>query len=86
MKISDLEGLFELCTSNSGEPVKSMVQKQSFSHLNFISDSSRPSGRRIVGDVHYDSAKDKAAFITPVPGGVGPMTVAMLMQVHYSCF
>uniref|UniRef100_A0A8C1AQV7 C-1-tetrahydrofolate synthase, cytoplasmic n=1 Tax=Cyprinus carpio carpio TaxID=630221 RepID=A0A8C1AQV7_CYPCA len=39
-----------------------------------------PSGKRIVGDVHYDSAKDKAAFITPVPGGVGPMTVAMLMQ------
>ncbi|XP_016320989.1 C-1-tetrahydrofolate synthase, cytoplasmic-like, partial [Sinocyclocheilus anshuiensis] len=52
--------------------------------INTITDSSRPSGKRIVGDVHYDSAKDKAAFITPVPGGVGPMTVAMLMQVHYS--
>uniref|UniRef100_A0A8C1YTJ0 C-1-tetrahydrofolate synthase, cytoplasmic n=1 Tax=Cyprinus carpio TaxID=7962 RepID=A0A8C1YTJ0_CYPCA len=48
--------------------------------INTIADSSRPSGKRIVGDVHYDSAKDKAAFITPVPGGVGPMTVAMLMQ------
>uniref|UniRef100_A0A673HDV5 C-1-tetrahydrofolate synthase, cytoplasmic n=1 Tax=Sinocyclocheilus rhinocerous TaxID=307959 RepID=A0A673HDV5_9TELE len=48
--------------------------------INTITDSSRPSGKRIVGDVHYDSAKDKAAFITPVPGGVGPMTVAMLMQ------
>uniref|UniRef100_A0A671RH03 C-1-tetrahydrofolate synthase, cytoplasmic n=1 Tax=Sinocyclocheilus anshuiensis TaxID=1608454 RepID=A0A671RH03_9TELE len=48
--------------------------------INTITDSSRPNGKRLVGDVHYDSAKDKAAFITPVPGGVGPMTVAMLMQ------
>lgn len=46
-----------------------------------LSDSSRPSGKKVVGDVHYDSAKDHAAFITPVPGGVGPMTVAMLMEV-----
>lgn len=35
---------------------------------------------RLVGDVEFESAKEKAAFITPVPGGVGPMTVAMLMQ------
>ncbi|CAM4650006.1 unnamed protein product [Leuciscus chuanchicus] len=48
--------------------------------INTITDTSRPSGKRLVGDVHYDSAKDQAAFITPVPGGVGPMTVAMLMQ------
>ncbi|XP_073688696.1 C-1-tetrahydrofolate synthase, cytoplasmic-like [Garra rufa] len=48
--------------------------------INTITDSSRPSGKRVVGDIHYDSAKEKAAFITPVPGGVGPMTVAMLMQ------
>lgn len=34
---------------------------------------------RLVGDVHFDSAKAKAAYITPVPGGVGPMTIAMLM-------
>lgn len=63
-----------------------MVQKQSLNCLNLISDSSRASGKRVVGDVHFDSAKDQAAFITPVPGGVGPMTVAMLMQVHDSCF
>ncbi|KAK3542003.1 hypothetical protein QTP86_010272 [Hemibagrus guttatus] len=44
-------------------------------------DSSRPSGMRVVGDVHYPSAKEQAGFITPVPGGVGPMTVAMLMEV-----
>uniref|UniRef100_A0A674PQV4 C-1-tetrahydrofolate synthase, cytoplasmic n=1 Tax=Takifugu rubripes TaxID=31033 RepID=A0A674PQV4_TAKRU len=37
---------------------------------------------QVVGDVHYASAYQKAGFITPVPGGVGPMTVAMLMQVN----
>jgi len=35
---------------------------------------------RLVGDVHFDSARENAAWITPVPGGVGPMTVAMLMS------
>ena len=35
---------------------------------------------RLVGDVQFDSAKNKAAFITPVPGGVGPMTVANLIE------
>lgn len=35
---------------------------------------------KLVGDVDYEKAKQRAAFITPVPGGVGPMTVAMLMQ------
>lgn len=39
------------------------------------------SGKRVVGDVHYASANQRAGFITPVPGGVGPMTVAMLMEV-----
>lgn len=48
----------------------------------FLSDDSRPSGKRVVGDVHYASAKEQAGFITPVPGGVGPMTVAMLMAVR----
>uniref|UniRef100_A0A7N8XX21 C-1-tetrahydrofolate synthase, cytoplasmic n=1 Tax=Mastacembelus armatus TaxID=205130 RepID=A0A7N8XX21_9TELE len=38
------------------------------------------SGKRVVGDVHYSSANQRAGFITPVPGGVGPMTVAMLME------
>lgn len=35
-----------------------------------------------MGDVAYSEAKERAGFITPVPGGVGPMTVAMLMQVR----
>ncbi|CAG10709.1 unnamed protein product, partial [Tetraodon nigroviridis] len=47
--------------------------------INHVPDDSRPSGKRVVGDVHYASAKEQAGFITPVPGGVGPMTVAMLM-------
>ncbi|PHH53638.1 C-1-tetrahydrofolate synthase, cytoplasmic [Ceratocystis fimbriata CBS 114723] len=47
---------------------------------NFIPDSTRKSGQRMVGDVDYDAASAVASFITPVPGGVGPMTVAMLMQ------
>ena len=37
-------------------------------------------GDRIVGDVEFDKAMKKASFITPVPGGVGPVTVVMLMQ------
>ena len=35
---------------------------------------------RLVGDVEFATASERAAYITPVPGGVGPMTVAMLMQ------
>ncbi|KAA0708602.1 C-1-tetrahydrofolate synthase, cytoplasmic [Triplophysa tibetana] len=50
--------------------------------INHITDSSKPSGKRLVGDVHYPSAVQRAGYITPVPGGVGPMTVAMLMKTH----
>ena len=39
----------------------------------------------LCGDVDFDSVKDKASFITPVPGGVGPMTIAMLMSNAYKC-
>jgi methylenetetrahydrofolate dehydrogenase (NADP+)/methenyltetrahydrofolate cyclohydrolase len=38
-----------------------------------------PSGK-VVGDVEFDTAKERAGWITPVPGGVGPMTIAMLIQ------
>uniref|UniRef100_A0A452UBR3 C-1-tetrahydrofolate synthase, cytoplasmic n=1 Tax=Ursus maritimus TaxID=29073 RepID=A0A452UBR3_URSMA len=48
--------------------------------INYIPDDTKPNGKKVVGDVAYDEAKEKAGFITPVPGGVGPMTVAMLMQ------
>lgn len=47
---------------------------------NFVSDDSKKSGHRLVGDVDYESAAQVASLITPVPGGVGPMTVAMLME------
>jgi len=40
----------------------------------------RPEGGKLCGDVDYESAEKKASFITPVPGGVGPMTIAMLMK------
>lgn len=46
-----------------------------------VPDATRESGKRVVGDVHYATANQRAGFITPVPGGVGPMTVAMLMEV-----
>lgn len=59
-------------------------------HLIFLGslpeDKTMASGKRVVGDVHYASAYQKAGFITPVPGGVGPMTVAMLMQVNHFLF
>jgi methylenetetrahydrofolate dehydrogenase (NADP+)/methenyltetrahydrofolate cyclohydrolase len=48
--------------------------------INRVTDASVPKGYRIVGDVHFASAREVASFITPVPGGVGPMTIAMLMQ------
>lgn len=48
--------------------------------INRIADPTRKSGSRLVGDVHYDSAAEVAGAITPVPGGVGPMTIAMLMK------
>ncbi|KAI1085010.1 formate-tetrahydrofolate ligase [Whalleya microplaca] len=47
---------------------------------NYIPDASRKSGQRLVGDVEFESASQVASYITPVPGGVGPMTVAMLLQ------
>jgi len=46
---------------------------------NRVEDATRKSGWRLVGDVDYDAVVEKAAAITPVPGGVGPMTVTMLL-------
>ena len=48
--------------------------------INYIPDETKKSGQRLVGDVDFDSAVQVASKITPVPGGVGPMTVAMLLQ------
>jgi 5,10-methylene-tetrahydrofolate dehydrogenase/methenyl tetrahydrofolate cyclohydrolase len=48
--------------------------------INSVPDATKKSGHRLVGDVKYDEAVEVAGFITPVPGGVGPMTIAMLMK------
>jgi methylenetetrahydrofolate dehydrogenase (NADP+)/methenyltetrahydrofolate cyclohydrolase len=48
--------------------------------INRVEDSSSPKGYRLVGDVHFESARRVASHITPVPGGVGPMTIAMLLK------
>jgi methylenetetrahydrofolate dehydrogenase (NADP+)/methenyltetrahydrofolate cyclohydrolase len=48
--------------------------------VNRIEDKSKKSGYRIVGDVHFESANKVAKMIAPVPGGVGPMTIAMLLR------
>lgn len=45
-----------------------------------VADTSAKKGFRIVGDVDFEQVKHKASYITPVPGGVGPMTIAMLMK------
>jgi methylenetetrahydrofolate dehydrogenase (NADP+)/methenyltetrahydrofolate cyclohydrolase len=47
---------------------------------NRIDDPTAKNGKRLVGDVDFDSVKDKVSAITPVPGGVGPMTICMLMS------
>ena len=48
--------------------------------INRIPDATKKTGFRLVGDVDFESVAPKCSFITPVPGGVGPMTVAMLMK------
>ena len=47
--------------------------------INRVDDDSRKRGYRLVGDVDYEAVSEKASAITPVPGGVGPMTIAMLL-------
>jgi len=54
--------------------------------INRVSDESKQKGYRIVGDVDYDEVSKKASFITPVPGGVGPMTIAMLLKNTFKAY
>jgi methylenetetrahydrofolate dehydrogenase (NADP+)/methenyltetrahydrofolate cyclohydrolase len=54
--------------------------------VNRVADPSRKAGYRLVGDVHFASVSALASKITPVPGGVGPMTVAMLMKNTVKAF
>tara|TARA_A100001011_G_C14303041_1_gene841748 strand:- start:2467 stop:3333 length:867 start_codon:yes stop_codon:yes gene_type:complete len=48
--------------------------------INYIEDKNKNSGKKLVGDVDFDNVKDHVSAITPVPGGIGPMTVAMLLS------
>ncbi len=47
--------------------------------VNRLPDASKKTGYRLVGDVDFEGVKEKAGLITPVPGGVGPMTITMLL-------
>jgi len=54
--------------------------------INRVEDSSKPKGYRLTGDVAFDEVAEKASYITPVPGGVGPMTIAMLLKNTYKAY
>ncbi len=53
--------------------------------INRVDDPTAKNGYRIVGDVHFESASKVASAITPVPGGVGPMTIAMVLRNTFFC-
>lgn len=53
--------------------------------INYVDDASSNKGHKIVGDVHFASAIDRVSAITPVPGGIGPMTIAMLLKNTIEC-
>jgi methylenetetrahydrofolate dehydrogenase (NADP+)/methenyltetrahydrofolate cyclohydrolase len=48
--------------------------------VNRVDDAAAEKGYRLVGDVNFEEAREVAGAITPVPGGVGPMTIALLMK------
>jgi methylenetetrahydrofolate dehydrogenase (NADP+)/methenyltetrahydrofolate cyclohydrolase len=54
--------------------------------INRVEDATKPKGYRIVGDVDFENVAPKASYITPVPGGVGLMTVAMLLKNTYKAY
>ena len=54
--------------------------------INYISDNSNPSKKKLVGDVDINDVKEKVSYITPVPYGVGPITVAILMSNTFKAY
>lgn len=54
--------------------------------INRVDDPASPRGYRLVGDVDFDNVAPKASYITPVPGGVGPMTIASLLQNVFASY
>lgn len=54
--------------------------------INRVEDATRKRGYRVVGDVDFENVAPKCSFVTPVPGGVGPMTIAMLLKNTYEAY
>jgi methylenetetrahydrofolate dehydrogenase (NADP+)/methenyltetrahydrofolate cyclohydrolase len=54
--------------------------------INRVEDKSKTKGYRICGDVDFENVSKKASFITPVPGGIGPMTIAMLLKNTFKAY
>jgi len=54
--------------------------------INRVEDSTKKRGYRVVGDVKFDDVSQKSSYITPVPGGVGPMTIAMLLKNTFKAY
>jgi methylenetetrahydrofolate dehydrogenase (NADP+) / methenyltetrahydrofolate cyclohydrolase len=54
--------------------------------INRVEDKSKAKGYRVVGDVDFENVSRKASYITPVPGGVGPMTIAMLLNNTFKAY
>ena len=54
--------------------------------INFVPDKAKASGFRLVGDVDFEAVSRKAAFITPVPGGVGPVTSSLVLSATTDAF
>ncbi|KAA0246493.1 MAG: bifunctional 5,10-methylene-tetrahydrofolate dehydrogenase/5,10-methylene-tetrahydrofolate cyclohydrolase, partial [Chlorobiota bacterium] len=54
--------------------------------INRLEDKAAQKGYRLVGDVDFDEVSKKASYITPVPGGVGPMTIAMLLKNTFEAY
>ena len=54
--------------------------------INRVDDPSKSKGYRLTGDVDFENVSKKSSYITPVPGGVGPMTRAMLLQNTYKAY
>jgi len=69
-------GRAEFVTANMVKPGAVVIDVG----INRVADTTKKSGYRLTGDVHFPSVCEVASKITPVPGGVGPMTVAMLMK------
>ena len=54
--------------------------------INRVEDASKKNGYRVVGDVDFNAISQKCSYITPVPGGVGPMTIAMLLKNTFKAY